>query len=253
MEDFTSDYPVLSNDLNFNSYIQGLNTQLNNDYLEQEIVIDGLDSLTYIILGYNQLIATEEDYEVRSQIIKEKCAFLLNTINQMHSVIFANNPEDKTYIINFDEDNQSSLVETATTLYHFLYLNRYKNVVNFFCEYIQQNKKSLIQTYKSNSGEDKGLTLLRQAISDGDKLIDHIVSYGLVDIIDLILSDDIQYEMFIKFMTKGQEDRIDNFVILNDDFFNLSPSFIHQYITGVINDSDTYPFFITNVSTHFQK
>ena len=168
MESFTSDYPVLSNDLNFNSYIQGLNAQLTNDYLEQEIVIDGLDSLTYIVLGYNQLIATEEDSEIRAQVIKEKCAFLLNVINQMHSLIFAGCPEDKTYIINFDEDNQSSLVETATTLYHFLFLNRYKNIVNFFCEYINQNKKNLIQTYKTDNGEDKGLTLLRQAITDGD-------------------------------------------------------------------------------------
>ena len=54
-------------------------------------------------------------------------------------------------------------------------------------------------------------------------------------------------------MTKGFEDRIDNYVILNDDFFNLSSSFIHSYVAGVVNDSDAYPFFITNVSTYFQK
>jgi hypothetical protein len=46
----------------------------------------------------------------------------------------------------------------------------------------------------------------------------------------------------------GDEGRIDNFTIANDDWFYLRPEIIRRYIGGIFNTPLTYSYLITELS-----
>ena len=72
-------------------------------------------------------------------------------------------------------------------------------------------------------------------------------------IIDSIVDDDNDPETFIQQVINIDVGRLSNYVLSNDEFFNLSPTFIQTYLHGVINSTDTRSMLILQVGEFFNN
>lgn len=239
---------ILSADLSFSQYLSSFEEQLSRSLSEPVLTRTPFDFFSYIILGYNSVIdANELDDLTMARIEKQK--FINDAIKQMMMILSEDDPSLVTNILNYNENSIDSLITTAQTLYHFLFINRFENVKTFFFNYILKRRKVLLQNYRKDHLESSAFALVRQSMNDDERFDTKLLITGLPEIIQSIInSDDLGCEEFVKYMIKGDEGRIDNFTIANDDWFYLRPEIIRRYISGIFNTPLTYSYLITELS-----
>lgn len=221
---------ILSADLSFSQYLSSFEEQLSRSLSEPVLTRTPFDFFSYIILGYNSVIdANELDDLTMARIEKQK--FINDAIKQMMMILSEDDPSLVTNVLNYNENSIDSLITTAQTLYHFLFINRFENVKTFFFNYILKRRKVLLQNYRKDHLESSAFALVRQSMNDDERFDTKLLITGLPEIIQSIInSDDLGCEEFVKYMIKGDEGRIDNFTIANDDWFYLRPEIIRRYI-----------------------
>ena len=239
---------ILSADLSFSQYLNSFEEQLSRSLSEPVLTRTPFDFFSYIILGYNSVIdANKLDDLTMARIEKQK--FINDAIQRMMMILSEDDPSLVTNILNYNENSIDSLITTAQTLYHFLYINRFENVKTFFFNYILKRRKVLLQNYRKDHLESSAFALVRQSMNDDERFDTKLLITGLPEIIQSIInSDDLGCEEFVKYMIKGDEGRIDNFTIANDDWFYLRPEIIRRYIGGIFNTPLTYSYLITELS-----
>ena len=239
---------ILSADLSFSQYLNSFEEQLSRSLSEPVLTRTPFDFFSYIILGYNSVIdANKLDDLTMARIEKQK--FINDAIQRMMMILSEDDPSLVTNILNYNENSIDSLITTAQTLYHFLYINRFENVKTFFFNYILKRRKVLLQNYRKDHLESSAFALVRQSMNDDERFDTKLLITGLPEIIQSIInSDDLGCEEFVKYMIKGDEGRIDNFTIANDDWFYLRPEIIRRYISGIFNTPLTYSYLITELS-----
>ena len=239
---------ILSADLSFSQYLNSFEEQLSRSLSEPVLTRTPFDFFSYIILGYNSVIdANKLDDLTMARIEKQK--FINDAIQRMMMILSEDDPILVTNILNYNENSIDSLITTAQTLYHFLYINRFENVKTFFFNYILKRRKVLLQNYRKDHLESSAFALVRQSMNDDERFDTKLLITGLPEIIQSIInSDDLGCEEFVKYMIKGDEGRIDNFTIANDDWFYLRPEIIRRYISCIFNTPLTYSYLITELS-----
>ena len=239
---------ILSADLSFSQYLNSFEEQLSRSLSEPVLTRTPFDFFSYIILGYNSVIdANKLDDLTMARIEKQK--FINDAIQRMMMILSEDDPSLVTNILNYNENSIDSLITTAQTLYHFLYINRFENVKTFFFNYILKRRKVLLQNYRKDHLESSAFALVRQSMNDDERFDTKLLITGLPEIIQSIInSDDLGCEEFVKYMIKGDEGRIDNFTIANDDWFYLRPEIIRRYISCIFNTPLTYSYLITELS-----
>ena len=239
---------ILSADLSFSQYLNSFEEQLSRTLSEPVLTRTPFDFFSYIILGYNSVIDSDSVEDLTLARI-EKQTFISNAIKQMMQMLSEDDPSLVTDILNYNENSIDSLIITAQTLYHFIFINRFDNVKTFFFNYILKRRKVLLQNYRRDHSESSSFALIRQSMNEDERFDTKLLVSGLSEIIQSIISsDDLNCEEFIKYMVKGDEGRIDNFTILNDDWFFLRPEIIRRYIGGIFNTPLTYSYLITELT-----
>ena len=239
---------ILSADLSFSQYLNSFEEQLSRTLSEPVLTRTPFDFFSYIILGYNSVIDSDSVEDLTLARI-EKQTFISNAIKQMMQMLSEDDPSLVTNILNYNENSIDSLIITAQTLYHFIFINRFDNVKTFFFNYILKRRKVLLQNYRKDHSESSSFALIRQSMNEDERFDTKLLVSGLSEIIQSIISsDDLNCEEFIKYMVKGDEGRIDNFTILNDDWFFLRPEIIRRYISGIFNTPLTYSYLITELT-----
>ena len=243
--------PSWRNSLAFSTYVGPFEVKLDEPFTQTMPSMNEEDYMSQLLMGFELYINSLDDPElIRNEQLQFE-QYCLGVLEKMFAKFNGDDRTDIIEILSIDQDSSHSLKMSMIALYGFLYVERYLNVLNYIKFYIKKHFKRIATTYRETT-DPKTLQLIRQSCV-GDKFDARIIVCNLSDIIDSIVDDDNDPETFIQQVINIDVGRLSNYVLSNDEFFNLSPTFIQTYLRGVINSTDTRSMLILQVGEFFNN
>lgn len=206
-----------------------LSLDLMKDCIKQQIDQTFIESIQTdffsIVRGKYDLIIDDEtiEPEVKTDIKYEMIQFCGDLINIL---------DDRFNLCINDSFESLSTIECFDTLYEFFVINRTNYITEFFKNYIEVNKQSLITTLGYDEKE-KDVTSISNRKKNLDKNNVMVVSH-INEIINFIISTDVSPKTFLDTIDDGDviiESMLD---MLEDRYIN--GDFVNNYVCKVIGD-----------------
>lgn len=211
-----------------------------SDYLAEEIIIDNIeqqleaeidtltDRLNYISFFREkyEAISSDDDYYDKDYL----CSALENVSTLTSQLI------EKRYGVKLGEDlefaNPIDYMRDMETLYEFLFIRNYENIVNYISFKLQKNRAEFIKKYSDSIQEEqhsKDLFVIqaRKKFKDTDDVtLMHFLNEIIEDIVDstesayLLFDTIVNLDLFEEFNNRMSEllQNYGNKIVLNDDF-----------------------------------
>ncbi len=224
-----------------------LNDKLSVDVVKDCIVSDIEEGIipfktmqNYMSLFKNRFKSVNDGYsfydkEGLDEALKGVCAMLIEIFETSYGIT-----------VGLDEDYSShdEFLDNCETLYEFLVVRHFDNIVNYFSSVMQKNKESFIETYKyriQNDSQHDGDIFIGSDRKRLKNKSDEIITHFILEIIDdIIVSKNSCFELFKDILSLDPEE------YFNDKMSTLL--FNYGYGISFINEHDAYDMYMKPVS-----
>ena len=222
-------------DLQVNSLLESLSLDMMKDNIINQILgnsssytdfFDVVSDKFYTIMGSDD-IDSEDKYEIKVQII-DFCHDIILTIANEYNLA-----------INDTSENYQVAIDMVEALYNFFVLFKFDHVNDFYINYIQMNKKPLIDSI-GGDGNAKDITSTSYRTKNIPK-DDTIILSSLSEIMTFITNSDIvDSEEFLNIINDGSFD-VDTLIGYYMDGTlsgNFVPILLNSFIGGDYDNPD---------------
>ena len=214
--------------------LDSLSLDIMKDNIKQQIYEESdsrRDFLDTVLTKFRFIISNGDfDEDVRDTIngeINDFCNDIIDYIVGRYELMY--------------EEQPSSILEVAETLYKFFVIQKESNVKEFFIRYIDENKQSIVD----GLGLEKGTDVMSLASSHKTDDVNDIKIISNVDaVMNYIVSLRISTEEFLEILSCDGEYYASKFKDFVDSDI-LNGNFVSEYLTDVINDYDS--IYSTNI------
>lgn len=194
----------------------------------------------------NFLKMYEEKYNLISSIFEnEETKIKLKSVREeTYLKVITSIEKHFKFEINKDEIN---IYDTGKCLYEFFIINYYKSMIKFFINFINKNKKDIIEYFKNNTTKDVSTSNLKKFIKDKNLII------ILLNIPNIIIKYIKSYNMdynFLKYIIDFESnsiyDEINN-IFFNKDIIKYTDNLFDIFFQPIFQKEDGYTNIIIDV------
>ena len=228
-------------DMSTDEFIENeIETQMN-----EEIFIDSEKKRNYVELYIEKFKYLKtiyvDDPDTLEELEENKNSFIENIINSISSKF------------NFEVDEEAMSKKMAKTLYNFFIIDYTDNLKEFFLNFLQKNKKSIILELKANKSKVRDISTIASKIkyfNINDALIINNINSVLLNIIPSIVD-----ESFLTYIL-DYDDSITNKNIkklINKEDITISKETFDAYLEPFVDEWDGYTSIITDIILELSK
>ena len=232
-------------DPSLQSYLFILNEQINKagfaEYTRsplnvlEPIILKSIERINSTDNGNTSIVGDGDHVNLKLSLVD----FMNDMIIQQIIGQLSDTDENSTLGIDYNLESLDSTKNTALALYYFYVINHADNVMDYLKRIIDQKFVFLTKNMKSILNGKKSLNGLKEAVGS-DNIDMKVWAIHLSDILSYIIDEILTFDSFMKFCIKQEPERLDNYILLQNENFYISDEFIKQYFNQIVTKDVFY-------------